>query len=226
MRFNPLILILGIALVASLAFGGYYFYQFQQSKNTDNTEELNALIEEIGHVYELPTGETPALATVTDAETVKSQPFFGNAQNGDKVLIYTQAQKAILYRPSTKKIINVAPIQNIAAEPTSSPVAEQADPVPEIVSIALYNGTFDTNVAANVQSQVSSGITDHTVEFPIITEATQKPYQTSVVVNVSGTYTAQADQIASLLGTQVQELPSNEAVPNTDLLIIIGLDQL
>src|SRR5688572_27661939 len=65
----------------------------EQAKN-----ELQNLIKEVGKIIELPLSETPTLATVTDLEKVKGQQFFANAMNGDKVLIYTNAQKAILYR--------------------------------------------------------------------------------------------------------------------------------
>jgi hypothetical protein len=64
----------------------------------------------VGKLTVLPNGETPTLATVTDITKLKEQPFFANAQNGDKVLIYTQAKKAYLYRPTTNKVINIAPL--------------------------------------------------------------------------------------------------------------------
>lgn len=70
-------------------------------------EELVALV---GALVVLPSGETPTVATVSDAAKLKDQAFFVEAQNGDKVLIYTKAKKAYLYRPSTDKLINIAPV--------------------------------------------------------------------------------------------------------------------
>jgi hypothetical protein len=60
---------------------------------------------------QLPQGETPTVANVSDADAAKKQSaFFVDAQNGDKVLMYVKAGQAILYRPSTNKIIKVAPL--------------------------------------------------------------------------------------------------------------------
>jgi hypothetical protein len=72
--------------------------------------EAQTLISQIGKLTDLPQGETPTVATVTDITKLKDQPFFTNAKNGDKVLIYTTAKKAYLYRPSTNKLINIAPV--------------------------------------------------------------------------------------------------------------------
>jgi hypothetical protein len=74
-------------------------------------KQTNQLISAVGQLMQLPTGETPTIANVSDASQAKQQSaFFNNAQNGDKVLMYVKAGQAILYRPSTNKIILVAPL--------------------------------------------------------------------------------------------------------------------
>ena len=75
-------------------------------------EENQKVIEAVSKLALLPEGETPTIATVTDAEKLKNsgQAFFAKAATGDKVLIYTQALKAIMYRPSENKIIEIAPL--------------------------------------------------------------------------------------------------------------------
>ncbi len=81
-------------------------------------QEADALKEKVGMLIQLPS-EQPTIATVNDVSKLKGQAFFKNAQNGDKVLIFTGAKEAILYRPSTNKIINVAPV-NIGNNSSSS----------------------------------------------------------------------------------------------------------
>lgn len=96
------VLIIGVAIASA-----YYFYQENQKfqallKNPTEAakEETKALVAQVGKLLELPQGEEPTLATITDKERLKDQPFFAKAENGDKILIYTQAGKAILYRLS------------------------------------------------------------------------------------------------------------------------------
>jgi cell division protein FtsB len=74
-------------------------------------KQTQSLIDNVAKLMQLPTGETPTVASVSDASQAKQQSaFFNNAQNGDKVLMYVKAGEAILYRPSTNKIILVAPL--------------------------------------------------------------------------------------------------------------------
>ena len=85
--------------------------------------EVDALVAEVGKLIVLPSDERPTVATITDVEKVKDQAFFKNAQNGDKVLIYTNARKAILYRESEKKVIEVGAVNINQASPQASPGA-------------------------------------------------------------------------------------------------------
>jgi hypothetical protein len=75
-----------------------------------SNKQVNSVIEEVGKLVILPTGETPTVATVAQADKLRSQSFFANAQNGDKVLVYSQHKEAILYRPSDNKIVLIAPV--------------------------------------------------------------------------------------------------------------------
>jgi len=115
-----------ILVVAGLGgFFGWRYHDAQQqiARLKDPTEaakvEAEQLVNKVGKLTELPKGETPTIATVQDLDKLKGQSFFADAQNGDKALIYTQAKKAFLYRPSTNKLINIAPL-NIGANPDSS----------------------------------------------------------------------------------------------------------
>lgn len=124
-----------IAVLATLAVvgvaGGIYFYmQYQTAqrllKNSSlaQQQQVDQTIAKVGKLIELPTDESPTVATVADITKLKGQPFFEHAKNGFKVLIYTKAKKAILYDPFADKIVEVAPV-NIGVEPTGTPTPTQ-----------------------------------------------------------------------------------------------------
>ncbi len=119
-----------ILMIILGAVGGIYIAQkkpdwFGLSKGSAQVQaEIDALVVEVGKLIALPSDEKPTVATVTDLDKVKDQPFFKNAKNGDKVLIYTNAKKAILYRPGEKRIIEVGAVninQTTPASPTPEP---------------------------------------------------------------------------------------------------------
>ncbi|HET9098061.1 MAG TPA: hypothetical protein VFN51_00405 [Candidatus Saccharimonadales bacterium] len=114
-----------ISLIILLAFWGASAHSDNKSLQNDN-QKLQAevanpqqlvqqqnqdLINKVGMLTKLPTGETPTIAGVANAAAARQQSaFFDNAQNGDKVLMYEKAGEAVLYRPSTNKVILVAPM--------------------------------------------------------------------------------------------------------------------
>jgi hypothetical protein len=108
-----------LVILALIAAAAWFVYDYQQTKQENEklanpTEAAKVataeLVTKVGALVQLPAGETPTVATVSDASKLKNQAFFAKAQNGDKVLIYTEAKRAILYRPSTDKVIEIAPV--------------------------------------------------------------------------------------------------------------------
>src|SRR3989344_3631901 len=112
-----ILVVLVVVMVLSSGTAVYFYSQYSVLKQDPNKvkmsqEEVKKVVAQVGKLILLPEGETPTLATVTDTEKLKGQSFFANAKTGDKVLIYTNAQKAILYNPKLNKIVEVAPINS------------------------------------------------------------------------------------------------------------------
>ena len=73
-------------------------------------KQISDTLSKVSKLVIVPRGETPSVATVSNAAKLSGQSFFQNAQNGDKVIVYTKAKEAILYRPSTNQIVTIAPV--------------------------------------------------------------------------------------------------------------------
>jgi hypothetical protein len=103
-----------IFLLVVFAGASAYFYwqagELKANPQKSAQDEAQALIKKVSKLIILPEGETPTVATVSDPEKLKDQPFFAKAKVGDKVLIYPNSQKAILYDPANDIIVEVAPV--------------------------------------------------------------------------------------------------------------------
>ncbi len=122
---NRNIVVVLVLLVIILAgTSGYLWKKMRSSSQTPEQiaqAEAKDLAQRVGMLIVLPTDEVPTVATVSDPEALKNQPFFASAKKGDKVLIYTNAKKAILFDPVLNKILNVAPL-NIGEGKTTTTV--------------------------------------------------------------------------------------------------------
>ena len=206
--------------------GGYFFYQYQkttkeiQTIKTDPSsvqkavqEQVKQLVAEVGRLIDLPSGEEPTIATITDLEKLKDQPFFKNAKNGDKVIIYTQAKKAILYDPVAKKIIDVAPINIGTASAAQS------------TKIVLRNGTDTVGLTTKVEADVKKSVTN--AQIVAKENASKTDYDKSVVVVLNDTVKDTAAKLAKDLNIGIGNLPSDEAKPKEgDILVILGKDRI
>jgi uncharacterized membrane protein len=110
-------LIIGAVVLVVVLVGGYYGWNsYQAMQNSPEAqaakleEQKNAIINKIKALTVLPE-EEPVLFTVNDANLLKSQQaFFKDAENGDVLLVFQTAGKALIYRESTGQIINAGPV--------------------------------------------------------------------------------------------------------------------
>lgn len=113
---RAVIIFLLLVLVAGGVFGYKEYTRLRDENQKLSNPQESAKLEtdriksEVSSIIEVPSDEEPTIATVSEASKLSNQAFFAKAQNGDKLLMYSKAKKAILYRPNTKKIIEVAPI--------------------------------------------------------------------------------------------------------------------
>ncbi len=84
-----------------------YVYQLRINKQVF----METVPHKVSTITPVPTDEQPIIATITNATKVNDQDFFSDAENGDILLYYKNAQKTILYRPSVHKIINISNTQ-------------------------------------------------------------------------------------------------------------------
>jgi len=107
------IIILVIVAIMGVYFSFHFYNKYnalQTNSSVEAEKETQKMVLLLGKLIELPQGEVPTVATISDKSKLKDQSFFAQAENGDILFAYTTAMKAILYRPTTNKIINVAPI--------------------------------------------------------------------------------------------------------------------
>ena len=114
---------IAVCFVVGILVGAGAFYAWNMYMVKDPTKaaaqleqaqaeaQMKELVDKVGKLIVLPKGEEPVVATINDAAALaRDQVFYKGSQNGDMVLVYQKAAKAIVYSPSRDIIINVGPI--------------------------------------------------------------------------------------------------------------------
>ncbi|MCL2110422.1 hypothetical protein FWH30_02485 [Microgenomates group bacterium] len=107
--------LVAVAVIAVLAFVCIRQYLAVRGlRNPDKSasqahQEAQDVKAKAARLIQLPD-EDATIATVQDASKLSGQDFFVNAQDGDRVLIFSEAKKAVIYRESADLIINSGPI--------------------------------------------------------------------------------------------------------------------
>ena len=216
-----------LAVLGLLAFGAWSFWRYQQAQeqlrllndpqaqNELVAKERQELLAKVGRLMVLPEGEEPLILDIQDAEAMAEvQPFFQNTIDGDKVLIYVEAGKSIIYSPTRDIIVN------------SGALSVSGGTLPLDVENPLrieirQGGASDERVEAlNTQLLQIDG-----VEVLEVNQAANQNYQGSIIIALveDEARLEQARIFASNLGVSLElELPVGEASSAAEVLVIAG----
>lgn len=249
---NKKIQILGVALLL-LIVGGYFSFSYLKTRDelsryeTNNSiksiKEKDELLKELNKLVLLPQDEEPTIATVADAFRLRGQKFFERAENGDKVLVYANTQRAILYRPSTKKVIEIAPVNiNNAEEAISgnTQIAESKsnnyvlgestknenkpeEQEKEPAKLAVYNGTTVNGLAKDIQNYLEKRFGKSVLSVEKIQNA-EDYYDETIIIDVTSKYQELARDIEGMINGEIIEKPEDVNFPEVDLIVIAGKD--
>ena len=197
--------------------GGYINHNlFWKAMDPSNRKD-EKLVEEIGKIIDLPKDETPLFRNVVDPQKLKDEPFFANAQVDDKVLIYSNAKKAYLYRPSEKKMINFASI-NIG-EQTSTP----ASPAQQETKFVILNGTTTAGLAGKYRDIVSQKITG--AKIVSVGNYSEKTIEKTFIAQSTNTNSDKQEEIAKTLEIQTGAINSDQIDDEADFIIVVGANK-
>lgn len=102
----------GMTVLVFAIAAAFFFKQYQEVKN--NPEAVNKatsqrIVEKVQGLFYLPP-EEPTVAQIEDKSKLEKQSFFDSAQNGDYLLVYSEAKLALIYREKDNKLVNVGPV--------------------------------------------------------------------------------------------------------------------
>lgn len=229
---KALVLLGVVLLVVGLAGGAavYFYIQYQNAqtllKNPASAleNEVNTLVVRVSKIIELPKGETPTVATVSDKSKLTSQAFFLKAENGDKVLIYNTAKKAYLYRPNTNKMIEVSSLSispNTLGASDSASLPQEVKTTEQKAKIVLLNGTSKTGLTKTAEDRMKSKNFD--IEVVDRDNAASSDFKETILVDLTKKNKELLTQIGETIGGKLGTLPEGQAVPQgVDILVILG----
>lgn len=224
-----LLIILFLALGLAGVWSFWHFREAEKKLTNNNAvtgqlrdikKENAELVTRLSRLMVLPEGEDPVIAVISDVSSLaKNQPFYANAHNGDKVIVYMKAKKAIIYDPNADKIVNVGPIflenQNTTSTVSSTQTSAKAD---TRVTLEVRNGSSTVGLAARFADKFKESEQYKVLD---INPAARKDYGKNIIVNLAG---KDVSSLTKILGniTPVAKLPTGEATTAAEVLVIMG----
>ena len=204
-----LIIIIGVCALILWQTG--YLQAFKIALQIQKQQQVIAedakVLKQLGKIMALPEDVQPTMAIITDIDALKEgQPFFADAKNGDRLIIYPEI--AIVYDYKANKIVKVGPVQFTG------------DPNFQAVPFAIYNSLRDSDRTEEIENKLKSAFNN--VNVIVKATAAKYDYPQTLVIDLIGNEQELA-RIAEAVGGVVSALPEGETAPEgAAVLVIIG----
>jgi hypothetical protein len=211
-----------------LAVGLWSFYNYQKLRKQVtklNTiegqqelakEQFDEMLAKVAKHIVLPKDEEPNIVVVkTEIEKlVEAQPFYKGVENGDRLIIYPEAQKVYLYSVSRDVLLNVG-----TTYIEENQVAGKKEK--EKINIEVRNGTKTlgkgTKLANELEENENYNITN-------VETAAKDDYGETILVDLTrGSKAGLVIDLEKRLGVEaVEVIPNDELDTLAEVLIIVG----
>jgi hypothetical protein len=137
--------------------------------------------------------------------------------------IVTIAKASVTPVPTNIPKTTVTLVPTKVLVPTNTPKPTVTPNLPKL-KVVLYNGTTKAGITFTVEWSL-------TRQFPDVTVVDKQPaantdYDKTLVVDITGKNSSKVRDLAAALSGEVSKMPSGEAKPKADILIILGKDKV
>ncbi len=105
-----LIMVLSVLLIAAVGASVFFYFKYTDASKNAKADQQKVL-QTIATVLQLPGGD-PSSFTIADKSRLTNQMLASRVENGDTLFVYDAAKKVIVYRPSTKKVIDILSVES------------------------------------------------------------------------------------------------------------------
>ncbi|HTE57935.1 MAG TPA: hypothetical protein VK694_04280 [Verrucomicrobiae bacterium] len=99
------LLLLGILFVLAAGSSAFFYKKYQGAQAKGKVDEA-ALLRDVRRTVQLPD-EKPTMVTIADKDKLSNKVLAASVDNQDILLIYNDAKRLVVYRPSTHKVIDM-----------------------------------------------------------------------------------------------------------------------
>jgi hypothetical protein len=101
-----------LLLLGATAICVLLFLKYREAVDTNPKNIEQKTVEEVAKLVETPD-EKPSVVTVLDASKLSNAELAARAQDGDRLLVYAENRRVIMYRPSNGKIVDILTIKDV-----------------------------------------------------------------------------------------------------------------